>query len=214
LNGQCPQAFLRALPFIYHTGHTTALIDIINNHIDTTTYSLDTLQFHQKRKDMPSITSNTVKHCRIRLGSPFDAFTSSLETLLHHLEVEYADDIAADPRKVDNHLKALEGSTGLLIFNIQNHGALLNMAGRPQKAKQYVIGNPRVAVRMTVHDIRAALYAPLRIVVYEDSEGVAIVEYDLPSSLFGQFGNEAVSAVAKELDDKLLNAITLADKAR
>ena len=163
---------------------------------------------------MPTITSNTVKHCRIRLGNPFDAFTASFESLLGHLEVEYADDIAADPRKVDRHLKALEGNTGLLIFNIQNHGALLNMAGRPQKAKQYVIGNPRVAVRMTVHDIRAALYAPLRIVVYEDADGVAMVEYDLPSSLFGQFENEAVSAVAKELDEKLLNAIKMADNPR
>jgi uncharacterized protein (DUF302 family) len=83
----------------------------------------------------------------------------------------------------------------------------LNLKGKPCKAKQYVIGNPLVAIQMTIHIIRAALYAPLRIVVYEDEH------YDLPSSLFGQFDNDAILQVAKGLDEKLLNAITLADNA-
>jgi uncharacterized protein (DUF302 family) len=56
---------------------------------------------------------------------------------------------------------------------------------------------------MTEHDIRAALYAPLRVLVYEDADSKLQVEYDLPSTLFGQFRNSQVDAVAKELDDKL-----------
>ena len=162
---------------------------------------------------MESPTTLSVKHCRTALASTFDGFTSNFEALLNRLDADhYADEVLTNPLRVENHLKSLEGETGLMIFNIQNHGALLNMAGKTRKAKQYVIGNPLVAIRMTAHDIRAALYAPLRIAVYEDVGGAAIVEYDLPSSLFGQFGNDEVLAVAEGLDEKLLHAIILADR--
>jgi len=53
------------------------------------------------------------------------------------------------------------------------------------------------------HDIRAALYAPLRVLVYEQGEGHTIVEYDQPSSQFGQFGLTDVTQVAMTLDVKL-----------
>jgi len=56
---------------------------------------------------------------------------------------------------------------------------------------------------MTQHDIRAGLYAPLRVLLYENEKGKTCVEYDKPSSLFGQFENEKVTAVAAMLDRKL-----------
>jgi uncharacterized protein (DUF302 family) len=56
---------------------------------------------------------------------------------------------------------------------------------------------------MSQHDIRAALYAPLRVLVYERTAGQTIVEYDQPSSQFGQFGRTDVTEVARTLDVKL-----------
>jgi uncharacterized protein (DUF302 family) len=56
---------------------------------------------------------------------------------------------------------------------------------------------------MTQHDIRASLYAPLRILLYENDEGKTCVEYDKPSSLFGQFGNDRITPTATMLDRKL-----------
>jgi uncharacterized protein (DUF302 family) len=56
---------------------------------------------------------------------------------------------------------------------------------------------------MTQHDIRASLYAPLRVLIYENEESKTCVEYDRPSSLFGQFGNGGVTEVATMLDRKL-----------
>lgn len=49
----------------------------------------------------------------------------------------------------------------------------------------------------------AALYAPLRVVLYENNAGHAIFEYDRPSLLFGQFDDERVTTVARELDASL-----------
>jgi uncharacterized protein (DUF302 family) len=68
---------------------------------------------------------------------------------------------------------------------------------------QYLVGNPLFAIQMTQHDIRAGLYAPLRVLIYEDETGKTFVEYDRPSTLFGQFGNTKVTEVAAMLDRKL-----------
>lgn len=68
---------------------------------------------------------------------------------------------------------------------------------------------------MTRHDLRAALYAPLRVLVFENARGDTVVEFDQPSSLFGQFGNAEVTAVGQALDAKLARAIEIAaDKPR
>jgi uncharacterized protein (DUF302 family) len=64
-----------------------------------------------------------------------------------------------------------------------------------------------VAIQMTRHDIRAGLYVPLTVLVYEVSENTVRVEFDQPSSLLGQFQNADVDKVAKELDVKLEKVI-------
>ena len=91
----------------------------------------------------------------------------------------------------------------LWLFLVRNHGELTAADGLTAKAMQYEIGNPLTAERMTRHVAAAALYAPLRVVLYEDPSGRAIFEYDLPSTLFGQFGDERVAQVGRELDDEL-----------
>jgi uncharacterized protein (DUF302 family) len=90
-----------------------------------------------------------------------------------------------------------------MLFRTSDHGALLRLAGQKKKAIQYLVGNPLFAVQMTQHDIRAGLYAPLRVLIYEDDHGKTCVEYDRPSTLFGQFGNAKATEVAAMLDRKL-----------
>jgi uncharacterized protein (DUF302 family) len=56
---------------------------------------------------------------------------------------------------------------------------------------------------MTRHHVGAGLYAPLRLLVYEDGPGKTCLEYDKPSSLFGQFHDGRIDAVAAMLDRKM-----------
>jgi uncharacterized protein (DUF302 family) len=154
----------------------------------------------------------TISHQRILLNGTYELFTGNLESLVKRLHPDYANGALMAPQDVQSYLESLQGDTGLILFNIETHGDLLNLYGKPRKAKQYVIGNPLIAIQMTVHDIRAALYAPLRMVVYESDDHNVFAEYDLPSTLFGQFGNTTVLEVAKGLDLKLLNVINLADQ--
>jgi hypothetical protein len=65
------------------------------------------------------------------------------------------------------------------------------------------VGNALFAIEMTRHAIGASLYAPLRVLLYENDDGQTCVEYDRPSSLFGQFGDDRVRRTAMSLDRKL-----------
>ena len=56
---------------------------------------------------------------------------------------------------------------------------------------------------MTRHHLGAALYAPLRVVLYETEGGEVLFEYDRPSSLFGQFESDEVLKVGLYLDREL-----------
>ena len=66
---------------------------------------------------------------------------------------------------------------------------------------------PLTATRMTRRETPAALYAPLRVVLYKNAAGRATYEYDRPSTLFGQFGDRQVTAVGRELDAEAERAL-------
>jgi uncharacterized protein (DUF302 family) len=102
-----------------------------------------------------------------------------------------------------NARRDLERLPALSILGSRDHGALLRITGQSWQALQYDIGNPLTATGMTQHQLPAALYAPLRVLLYEKKTAHAIFEYDRPSSLFGQFEDERITAVARELDASL-----------
>lgn len=154
----------------------------------------------------------TVSHQRVKLESTYARFTEAMEMVVQRLDPHWASALPGDPDGVKQYLTTVAGDTGLMIFGTQDHGRLLSIKGSSRKAMQYLIGNPLTAAEMTKHDIRAALYAPLRMVVYEADDHLLYAEYDLPSSLFGQFGNEEILAVSRKLDASLLAVILLADK--
>ena len=145
------------------------------------------------------------------LTTSYDSFIKKLNKTMNRLEPNWAARLASDPASVKDKIEHLSGTTGLLIFGDQQSGELLNLDGKTQKAAQYLIGNPLIALSMIRYDIRAALYAPIRVLFYENSDQQLLAEYDLPSSQFGQFGNE-ILAIARKLDKKLENAIIEIDK--
>jgi hypothetical protein len=48
------------------------------------------------------------------------------------------------------------------------------------------------------------------VLIYENDEGKTCVEYDRPSSLFGQFGDDRISPTATMLDKKLAALVAAA----
>ncbi len=149
----------------------------------------------------------------MKVNADFESFTQNLERALGRFDFSLYKDLETSPAIVRERLEKAAGEEGLMLFTIREHGKLLNIVGAPKKAKQYVLGNPLIAASMTRHDIRAGLYAPLRMLVYEADDHSTHVEFDMPSSLFGQFNDPEVTAVARSLDNKLLNLIKKADRA-
>lgn len=146
-----------------------------------------------------------VEHVRLESDKPFGDVARALERQLGRFDPDAYKQLAAggDVEGVRAKIEAMAGPSGLMLFGTQDHGQLLRLASQKRKAVQYVVGNPLFALRMTQHDIRASLYAPLRVLLYEDENGKACVEFDKPSSLFVQFGNAKIDAVAAMLDGKL-----------
>jgi len=156
-------------------------------------------------------TSINVSHQRVALKGTYENFIQKIEIVLNRLDANWSAALPGDTDAVRKYLTKVAGDTGLMIFGQQDHGILLSIKGKPHKAIQYLIGNPLTASEMTQYDIRAGLYAPLRILVYEGDDQVLYAEYDLPSTLFGQFGDERILAVSKGLDRSILEVILSAD---
>ena len=155
-----------------------------------------------------SVTSQTiaVEHIRISSGQPFAEVRRKLESTVPKLDTGIAEALGSGDQKRANDYE--QTGPKLSIFGKRDHGALLQIVGSRRNTLQYEIGNPLTASKMTRHQLPAALYAPLRVVLFEDEQGRGIFEYDKPSSFFGQYGDERVTEVGRYLD------VTLEDVLR
>jgi hypothetical protein len=145
-----------------------------------------------------SVERVTIEHVTIRSGKTFAAVRTALEALVPGLDDGFWTLLRFG--LTDRARQELEAAATLSIFGSRDHGVLLAIAGLN-------IGNPLTASLMTRHKISAALYAPLRVLLLESPEGGVAFEYDRPVSTFGQFGDERVNIVARELDENLENVL-------
>lgn len=159
---------------------------------------------HEMSGTAVSTKTLAVQHVTITTPRPYDEVKARLEARLGRL-----DDAARDLLKrgelqaLRARLADIAGDAGLAIHYVGPHGDWLALQGERKRICNYLIGNVLYAVQMTSVHPGAGLYAPLRIVIHEGPQGGCVVEYDLPSSLFGQYGRREIDEVASILDDKL-----------
>lgn len=152
-------------------------------------------------KSTHEIKTIAVEHVTISSNHSFAMVKAKLERLINRIDdgiftlLRYGETVRA--------LKELEALPALSIFGSRDHGALLGIVGPRRHSVQYDIGNPLTASKMTRHNISAGLYAPIRVLLREDANGVVAFEYDRPISMFGQFDSPEVDLVAAQLDKDL-----------
>jgi len=146
-----------------------------------------------------------VEHVKISSERSFAEVRRRLEDTLPKLDASIAEAL----RSGDQNRATEYDQNGpkLSIFEQRDHGSMLEAFGGRRNALQYEIGNPVTASKMTCHQLAAALYAPLRVVLFEDEQGKGVFEYDKPSSFFGQYGDERVTEVGRYLDVALEAAL-------
>lgn len=145
-------------------------------------------------------TTFQTKRITTKLHSTYEQFIDNLESTLTRLSLEDFKDLANDPEKTKAHLESIAGKDNLTILSSRPHGSLLKLVGINSKATTYEVGNPLLVLNMTSHDIRVALYTPIRVLVYEDVNQQAFAEYDLPSFTLAQFQNDQVNQTTDLLD--------------
>jgi hypothetical protein len=158
-------------------------------------------------REKPIMTKQTVavEHIHIESAKSFADVRAALERSVPHLDPGLVKALAdGDVERAD---REKEEGPELSIFQVRDHGALLKITGKSRNAFQYDIGNPVTASLMTRYRLSAALYAPIRVLLYENDAGHGVFEYDQPSTTFGQFGDERVTAVARGLDAALARAL-------
>src|SRR5262245_52065329 len=149
-----------------------------------------------------------IEHVRIESAKSFADVRAALERNVPQLEPTLVE--ALTDGDVERANREKDQGPELFIFQVRDHGALLAIAGKARNALQYEIGNPLTATLTTRHRLLAALYAPIRVVLYENDAGHGVFEYDQPSTTFGQVNDEQVSAIARGLDAALERALLAA----
>ena len=156
-----------------------------------------------------SQTAMVVEHVTVTTPKPYAAVKQDLEGRIGRLD----DSIRTLLRenRVDELRAALTraaGKDGLVLHYTGLHGDWLILKGARQNVTEYFIGNVLSAVEMTSVNKAAGLYAPLRIVLYENAQGGSTIEYDKPSTQLSQYHSPAIDAVGRSLDDRLARLVT------
>jgi hypothetical protein len=152
---------------------------------------------------------NPLSHMMIRADIatkvPFDDFISRFEHAAPAFDVEPFQRIIETDNSWADVQAAVETMAPHRLIRYVNIEAteMMSLAGYTTKAVEYLLGNHVIAESMFRHDSRALLYAPLRVLVFSDSEGDAVFSLDQPSTAFGSRGIDEVSRVGLGLDDKV-----------
>lgn len=95
------------------------------------------------------------------------------------------------------------GPGDFMLMHLIDHTGWLGTAGVERKALRVILGNPLIAITMIRHDLTAALFAPVEILLTDEDGGRSSLTYVKPSSLMVVDDNPPLRAAALILDDKL-----------
>jgi uncharacterized protein (DUF302 family) len=157
---------------------------------------------------MKQTTRITIEHIVV-------ASDRSYEQLIEALEAQLG--LGIDLDKITRELKTTNatfeqavqiveqqlGTSGFTILGKLDQGVLLRLLGKPTRVVQYALGNPLLGIQMIEHAPEVALYAPLRLAVYENRAGNAFVAYDRFTSQLAQYPNPEIAPVAQLVEQKL-----------
>lgn len=92
---------------------------------------------------------------------------------------------------------------GMMVMSTVDQGNMLKMTGLEMKGTLFLVGNPNVGKQVFEHNPAAGLYLPLRVYIYQGSDGKAYLSYDKPSVVLKPFNNSNIDETASMLDQKL-----------
>lgn len=78
----------------------------------------------------------------------------------------------------------IEGAGAKVVARVDHQAAAKGAGLEMGEATVLIFGNPKIGTPAMQADIRAALYLPLKVLVYADADGNTHLTYDDPASVF------------------------------
>lgn len=148
-----------------------------------------------------------IERMSVRSSRPFDAVVATLNAAIGHPDMAKLSNVIARAgtfAELESAVCQGLGRTELMLFMQLDAGMVLRKeSGRgTPKIMRFLIGNPLIMKEMAKHVIDAASYAPVTVLVYEQSDGVHL-SYDTMVSLLRPYENAEALAIARDLDAKI-----------
>ncbi len=142
----------------------------------------------------------------------FDEIISALDAAIGHPDINtFLSGVeAASPAEMKAMIEKALGPSGFMEFIRFHPDKVLAKETKETKGspriQRFVIGNPLIMKEMVKHVPDAASYAPVTILVVEETNSVRI-SYDTMASLLTPYGSAEASQVARDLDKKVESLI-------
>ena len=157
-----------------------------------------------------SFTDHVIRRWQLPLGRPYDDAVADFERVVPAIEPQRFQSLESWEDNLA--LADAVAPLGLMRFSSIDAVAYMHTSETHRPGIEYLAGNHTIAERMYRHEPAALLYAPLRVLIYADDAGQAVLVIDQPSTLFGSLGENAeVAAVGRELDHKVAAVLSAMD---
>jgi uncharacterized protein (DUF302 family) len=100
-------------------------------------------------------------------------------------------------------LKKMVASNGMMVMGQLNQGQVLSMTGINVQSETLFVGNPQIGKKLFSANPGAGVVVPVRINVYQDTDGKTVVRYVPPSQELDKFHNSEITQIGQMLDKKL-----------
>ena len=149
----------------------------------------------------------TIERTIVPTGLSYDALVTGFERELGQLDAAAANRLVerkAPWSEVEREIARMAGRHGLMIIFRANQGGITSLSGRVKRCSLYIVGNPVIANQIIDIDLRASLYVPFRVCLYDDaSPSGATISYDRPSSFLAALGRPELGEIGTLLDRKI-----------
>ncbi|MGH9438864.1 MAG: DUF302 domain-containing protein [Terriglobia bacterium] len=102
-----------------------------------------------------------------------------------------------------SNIQSATSQHGWMVMGHLNQGQALSTTGLRLKGESFFVGDPNGAKELFTVEPAVGVIAPLRIFVYEGSDGHTYVSYEKPSARLDQLNNPEVSMMTKIVDMKI-----------
>lgn len=100
-------------------------------------------------------------------------------------------------------LRKMVSQNQMMVLAEIHQGKILSMTGLKFNGISLFLGNPTIGKKLFTANKAVGLAVPIRVNIFQDTDGKTYVNYIKPSRQMATFGNEQINMIAKMLDGKL-----------